>query len=369
MALPSFRKKAQTISITQVRSGQVLEIEYDGDTDLILVIDPNATTVTTSSQGRTNKLHAIKLHETGLSDTDLIDLIQELRSLGRTPTPTDLYNKFKTSKYNTGTRSYRTYSPNKITNIMRITVGQLARRTNKLVLSNGSVLYGVVHGSYVEILPEDYDDLQRELEYVRGRTFYEGGDGHENVTKDLLKYLYKNSIKAESWEPVLREDVSAELYRVTELFGGGSDVLWKQLQSIVKDRDIPAKNMTLVEVMAVSSGPAPAGKTEWWTSGKTTEQQIRELVKLSGVNDSLLDKPYDTVSKSEFITFHLEIQRRAFASYEGDEYKEFVGSAIERKTTLISRIRQRSLYKLMRKIPAIYFAGTSHVDDLKRFII
>lgn len=201
MAPQSFRKKAQTIQKAQIRSGQVLEIKYDGSVDLILVIDPRAQAVSANSQGRLNKLHAIKLLATRLSDGDLADLVQEVRALGRTATPKQIADKFMTSKFNTDARSYRTYSPEKITDVKRITVGQPARRTHKLALSNGSVLYGVVHNAYVEILPEDYDQLETDLKRVNGKTFYEGQTGHEQVTKDLLRYLYKNSIQANTWEP------------------------------------------------------------------------------------------------------------------------------------------------------------------------
>lgn len=368
MALPSFRKKAQTISKDKIRSGQVLEIKYDGDTDLILVIDPNAKTVTASSQGRVNKLHAIKLRETGLTDAELIDLVHSIKNLGRNPAPEKIYETFKTSKYNTGKRSYRTYSPDKIANVMRITVGQMATKTNKIKMSNGSVLYGVVHGAYVEILPEHYDELEQELVRVGGNTFYEGPVGHEEVTKELLKYVYdKDSITATSWEPTLREDVSGDLYRVTELFGGGSDTLWGQIKDIVAERGI-ATDKTLLEVLAAGSGQK-SGMNNWWSEKVATKEQIMELSSLSGVNTAILNRPYDTISKSEFVNFHLEVQKRAFASYEGKDYEQFIDSPIERKTTLISRIRQRNLYKLMRSTPAIYFAGASHVDDMRKFVV
>jgi hypothetical protein len=365
MALIRARK---TISLNEVKTGQVLEIQYDGDTDLILVVDPKATTVIDTSQGRVGKLHAIKLRQ--LVESDLVDLISMVRSIS-TVNPRLIYDLFKSSPYAEGRRNYRTYTREKIGNdIKRISVGQSGEGTNSVRIGP-SILYGVVHGSHVKIAMDDYDSLESQLRYRKYVTFFEGSDSHESVTQEVLKLcLSKNKLdevmsKSKSWEPTIDPRYSAELYRVTELFGGESDTIWGQIKDAVKERNI-STNLKLIDVLEATSGQSPVPKGSSFMADKVTAKQIRDLVILSGVSDSLLDKKYSSIEQSEFTSFHLEIQRRAFASYEGENYKQFVGSGIERKTTLISRIRQRNLYKLMRSTPAIYFAGDSHVDDMRK---
>lgn len=120
----ALRKIARTIGINQIRSGQVLEIVYDGDEELILVVDPNSTS-TASHQSRPGKLHAIKL--VNYSEDTLLELLDELRSTGdklgavTKYDATKLYDKFFSSSY-AGDRTWRSYTREKITQVKRITV-------------------------------------------------------------------------------------------------------------------------------------------------------------------------------------------------------------------------------------------------------
>lgn len=120
----AIRKRARTIGVADIRINQVLEIVYDGDTHLILVVDPIARTVVNTSQGRANKLHAIKLEN--FSDTELLELVTSVRSLGRgrTVSGKTVYDLYKTSRFSAGSKNYRTYSLDKISNVKRITLGE-----------------------------------------------------------------------------------------------------------------------------------------------------------------------------------------------------------------------------------------------------
>lgn len=126
----ALRKTARTIDINQIKSGQVLEIVYDGEEELILVVDPNSK-ATTSHQSRPGKLHAIKL--VNYSEDILLKLLDELRSTGDrlgAVTKYDakkLYEKFFTSSY-AGDRTWRSYTREKISQVKRITVTEDQRK-------------------------------------------------------------------------------------------------------------------------------------------------------------------------------------------------------------------------------------------------
>jgi hypothetical protein len=370
MLFNSLHKLENDISEFRIKSGDILQIKYDTKEALILVIEPNPP-------NNKNKLSAIKLKRSKLMIPDMVNLFQEIINLGTSPTPSELYTKFENSRYNFEENSYRTYILKNIKSIQRITIGQLASHTNKISLSNGSVLYGVDHANHVQLLPKEYETFKNELLSVNGNTFYEGPSGHEDVTIDLISFLYNGKIKSKSWEPEFSDDIYDRLYKVTELFGSNSDPLWKEINSIIQEREISLKNKelkdkTLVEIISETSGPASkktaSKKQSSWSRAKHSTNDIESLVKLSGVDSSILNKNFSSVTKSDFIEFHGEAQRRAFAQYEGEDYEKFIGSGIQKKATLVSRVRQRHLYKLMRKTPGIYFAGDSHVYDMENFI-
>lgn len=60
----------------------------------------------------------------------------------------------------------------------------MSNKTNKIIIGN-SVLYGVVHGSHVELKTTEQDAFAKALRNLP--TFYEGPKGHEPVTMELFK--------------------------------------------------------------------------------------------------------------------------------------------------------------------------------------
>lgn len=369
----ALRKKAQTISADKIRSGQVLEIQYDDDTDLILVIDPNAKVVTTSPQGRANKLHAIKLKEAGLVDADLIELIKEIRSLGKNASPEQLYNRFINSKYKTSARSYRTYTPSKIEGIMRITVGQDAPGTNKIKLSNGSVLYGVVHGQHVQLrnTEEEQNTFIAELDNVGGTTFYEGLEGHEEITTELLHMLYnKSSIQAESWEPSIDTIMNkSDNAAIGNLVAGW----WNQ--SITQDSD---GGKTAINNI----------KSVWSKTGVSFDSTIGEAFRAATGRyyDIILDNFTSYSDRGRYSTeeFVATLSQRGFnGGVPTEALRDFNAAGhdqvfpednklrpgpLKKTEQEFNLLRDEHLLNMMRTVRGMYFAGDGHIDNIKKLI-
>lgn len=355
----ALRKRINVITKDQIRAGQVLEIQYvskenKSSKDLILVVDPIARTAATTGagptgvgQGRKGTLHAIKLQ--GLSDYQLVKLIDEVRTI-KDAGGLAIQKYYEKSPYSGGVRNYRTYLRDGIQKVSRVTIGQPASRTNKIILGN-SVLYGINHGKYVELLSEEYDLFVQELTAVGGHTYYEGPIGHENVTEELIKLTGYTGPRppASSWEPTIEnKETARKLYRITEIFGPSTETFWEQLNTIEGKNEL-----TLVAVI------------EKWSNNRHSQTEIRELVELAKYPTTLLDTPFKETDKATFRKFHEDLQLRAFPEYEGDAGKPFLGSPFQRKQELVSRIRRSSLIKNMKENPGIYFAGFSHVDKLK----
>jgi hypothetical protein len=350
----ALRKRINRIDKSQIRTGQVLEIDYDGDKDLILVIDPKATVVANTNakaggvgQGRVGKLHAIKLQD--LLERQLYDLITEIRDLTKKNiTPSQLSSMYRGSIYaQGGLRNYRTYTIEKINRVARVTLGQPALQTN--IIIGNSVLYGVKHGDYVEVVPDEYDMVLKELTGVGGKIYYEGQapppSGDWPVIDQLINLVdYTGTIQHASWEPIINDmELANRLYMITDIFGSDSSTLWEQLQST-------SKGNTLVEKIVFRS------------EQKYSKEEIIQLVNLANYPTTMLNNNFNTIEKSDFLKFHETLQNRAFADYGlTEEVTEFT-----KKQQLITDIRQQSLINSMRKSPGVYFAGLSHVDKLKR---
>lgn len=386
------RKKARTISKDQIRSGQVLEIGYDGDTDLILVIDPKATTVSNTGakeggvgQGRMGKLHAVKLREAGLSDDELIELIKEIRSLGRNATPEQIYNKFINSKYKTGGRSYRTYSPDKIAGIMRITVGQDALKTNKITIGN-SVLYGMNHGKHIELSIDDYDKFHDQLQSVGGQIFFEGPTGGDDlpIIEEVINSMYVGTIKKASWEPPPEEFAKRGDFGKLGGIGGTVAGWWNQWIRGDDDGGItataniksewakvdPSFSMTIGEVFGKSMGGNLSSlRSKWktynyggneytaeyvfgtlfsqrgWQGGKPT-RALEEFNEAGHFQVFPEDSAWDTKTKK----------------FDGN-YEE--GELFEAQHAF-NKIRDEYLIFKMETNPGIYFAGSGHLDNIRK---
>lgn len=350
----ALRKKAQSIGKNQIRTGQVLEIQYtkvDGekDTAMILVTDPEYD----------GKLHALKL--TSLSETEMESLISDIRSVTRSNTEnkTAIYDSLKNSPYAV-IRPYRTYIKNNISSVKRITLGQPVDPPTIKYTKGGSVLYGVTHGQYVNISQDDYEILYEELYKTSYNTYFEGSTGHEDVTQTLLKLLLgKVNYKKVSWEPPHVPD----LYLITELFGAEGDVTWEQINDAVRDRNLDVSNKKLIEVVAETS----VGGNYHWSDRKDrayTVNEIQELLNVALGDTSLYNKNFSEVSREEFIKFQQRMMIQAFAGYEGKRGEKFVNSPFETKQKAITSYRQNHLLSMMETKPGVYFAGFSHVEDL-----
>lgn len=364
----ALRKKARTIPTSAIRSGQVLEITYDGDKDLILVIDPNAKETSSTSQGRPNKLHAIKL--ANFLDSDLVNLISEIRSTGTSRgavTSYDsytLYKKFISSKYSVR-RSYRTYTPSKITSAMRITVGQdVPGGTNKLIVGN-SVLYGVEHAKCVQISVDDYDTLEMELNRVSNQTFYEGLTGHEDVTREVIKAVVGTDLVGESWD-INMESGEDELRTILPLFGPVFEErgtgIFPNVQRGLTGKTLTG-NETLMQVLLMTDGSGG-----WINNASQTN--IKKIISMArpDTQTQLNNYLYAPYTKENFKNFHEIGQKYAFADYadELDEY--YKGADITQLQMVANKMRDERLITFMKTRSGIYFAGSGHLDNIRKMM-
>jgi hypothetical protein len=361
MALIRARK---SISLSEVKTGHVLEINYDGDDDLILVIDPNARDVANTGagakgigQGRAGKLHAIKLRQ--LVESDLADLISIVRTM-KSVNPRLIYDIFKSSPYASGRRNYRTYTREKINNITRISVGQPSRGTNKLQIKN-SILYGVNHGSHVEIRVDEYDTLARQLTAVNGLVYHEGTK-IEPVVKELIELLHPNIIM-QSWEPPAKN--FSNIAAAGELVAGW----WNQ----TFDDEVGFSNI----------------KDAWVASGKPFTATIGEafFASVGGNYQLILDNftDYSTFgrySKQDFLNTLNEKGFNADGSYtealydfnqagHDQVFPEDSGlppGNLKSAEQAFNLERDNYIIHLMKNNNAVFFAGSGHLDNIRKLI-
>jgi hypothetical protein len=367
--------RTRQINLDKIRPGHLLRINYtgsDGDS-LILVIDPN-------NQGGARdpgKLHALKLDNLAESKMeDVIKFINKTIPRNRDNVNTDeLYKTLKSSGYSVlGKTSYRTYFHEKLTNYRRIQLGQSMDPTTKRYIVGKSVLYGVEHGSHVLVNSNDYDEFVQQLNNINNKTYYEGTNGHEDVTISLLNILLGTTdyiSKSESWEP----SRVPNLY-VTELYGSEADALWDALTKKIEEENINIKGKTLLDILAITSGKT--GKN-WWSEKKMTRSQIIKSVESAtqGREDVpdlqysyLLNESFESITFDKFKQFKDEMMKVAFATDYAGEWggDPYIGNMLERTMSRVQYLRDMNLLKLMRSRPGVYFAGHSHVDLVKDLV-
>jgi hypothetical protein len=354
----------------------IVDVDYkklSGETETyqVLVIDPNKLNEHTGN----SQLHGVLVDD--LHDNSLIELTIKMGKFYYDPSnrrnpltdlkTDDAYEKFK--EHYGGKVRYRTFLIDNITSARQRLVGMpsgYSGPTKKVKIGN-SVLYGVEHEKYVLINEDDWHELILELKSVDYCTYYEGTNGHELPTLQLLNLLdsdqnYKG--KSKSW------DIGDP--QVLELFGGNPGPMWNAITKKIKEEKIDIEGKTLMEVLAITSGQT--GKN-WWTRTKITESEIENYVRMatSGVRNapslqynSTLYKEFTEVEFSEFEQFKKEMMVVAFASNEGADGKPYIGNELERITSEANLGRDTHLKYLMETEPGVYFAGHSHVDDIKK---
>ena len=353
----------KTILLDNVRSGQVLKIIYDGDEDLILVVDPEAKTVINTSQGRPGKLHAIKLKS--LSEYDMFQLIKTVRSLKKV-NPRLIYDEFKLTPYSDARRNYRTYTREKIKKISRVTIGQVSKGTHKLAIGN-SILYGVNHGSYVEVSINHYPTIIKEIKDKGYKIFYEGiGDKPEPIILELFDILEvfddtfdTTQLKFESWDIDVQSG-KTEYSTILPLFGSNLSEFKKNISKSIGNTPITGK--TLLEVLLMSAKPGG-----WITSA--SPDIIRNVVAMAPDNiaaklNSYLDGEY---TDSNFKRFHTLGQQYAFADWEKPTEIPR-GTAIDNLQKRVNLDRDVQLKRNMETTPGIYFTGAGHIGLVEKLL-
>lgn len=351
------------ISLADVGTGQVLKIIYEGKESLILVVEPNATTVVDTSQGRVGKLHAIKLRS--LSEYDMFQLIKFIRSL-KTANPRLIYDEFKLTPYSEGRRNYRTYSPEKITKISRVTIGQVSKGTSKLIVGN-SILYGVNHGNYVEVSINQYPIIIDEIKSRNYKIFYEGIESAvpEPIVLELFDILEtfdetfdKSQLKFESWDINMQTGID-ELTTILPLFGPGFNDFTENIQKGIVES---IEGKTLLDVLEMSA------RNGGWISKTADTENIKKVVAMAPSNISSKLNGYlnSEYSEKNLKDFHTLGQQYAFADFEGLEIPK--DTEIVKTQQRANRMRDVRLKSFMEKTVGVYFAGSGHIRLVKKLL-
>lgn len=371
----------RVISKDQIKVGQVLKINYtktDGSSivDTILVVDPNATTVSNINakdggvgQGRKDKLHAIKLKN--LSPDDTLRLITTVRTFKRAGGQ-QIYNLFKSSEYSKGTDNYRTYTPDKITTVEEINVAQTAPGTMRVKVGN-SILYGAAHGEYVTVSIKDYPRLIREIKNCNYQIFYEGviDVKPEPVVMQLFKILHAfdstfdiSRLKYTSWDINMQSGKDA-FRTILPLFGPAFEQdgqgIFPNVQTKLTDKKIELTGSeTLMQVLLMSGGQGG------WIDN-ASETNIRKIISMAREDTQAelnyyLDRPY---TKDNFEKFHAIGQKYAFADYEDDLGEYYKTADITRLQIVANKKRDQRLFNFMKNSVGVYFAGYGHLEMIE----
>ena len=380
----AFRSERRFISKSDIRTGMMVWLQYQsketGETKdyKALVIDPSRPDEHTGNI----QLHGILLDE--MHDLSVINLIIRMGKFYFDPdnrrdpltelTNDEAYQKFREhyagtlkDPFKSGKTIYRTFLVDNIRKAAQILIGLPYDPPYTVKFSHHkSVLYGVVHHSHVMVKADDFHILIQEIEDVNYQTYYEG-EVHESPTIQLLNLVDVNQYyksKAKTWEPPYDQN----LYLITELFGGDGKVLWGYINDAITERNLDTSNMTVIDVLSETSVRRRGSQdVSYWSGGsvKHTVDDITDLLQESTIPSatSVFYKKFDEVTSDEFINAHKKILIESFASYEGREGKEFVGSKMEIRQKQITVYRQKHLLEMMKEHPGVYFAGLSHVED------
>jgi hypothetical protein len=235
--------------------------------------------------------------------------------------------------------------------------------TNKIKIGK-SVLYGVVHGEYVQVTKDQYSVFKQELQSVNGQTFYEGPIGHEGITQQLLNKM-GIKISAKSWEP--SDDMLTGTAKIGRLVAGW----WNQ----TLDDAVGLKNI----------------KQEWERTGVSTSEPIEVAFKASVGNDVfeyLLNNFTDysdkgRYSKEDFInalsqqafnedgspTKALETFNLAGHDQVFPEDNNLPPGKLKKVEQAFSIFRDKHLIDMMKNTPGVYFAGSGHLDTISNIFL
>jgi hypothetical protein len=397
----SIIRNKKTIDKSQIQIGQVLELQYidkkgKSSTNLILVVDPKATTVATTGagpkgigQGRVGTLHAIKLKD--LSDPQLLILLKEVH-ITKNQGNQMVRTKYENSEYSQGLSNYRTYLHDGITTVSRVTLAQPAPSTHKEKIEN-SILYGCTHETYVHLLEKDYETFLDELRLVNGQIYYEGPQpppkGDWPIIDELLMLTKSNYTGRQplalSWEPTEDEFKKlVELHKKDSILanlGGKLSGWWGQwidgdetptsainnLLGAWPSDDIKFE-LTIGAAFEKSVGSWKSVRSRWEEykyEGRTyTTTYIENLLNEKGWENNtptLALRRFNEAGHFQLFPDDSTWNKKT-NKFEGDytEGKLFPAQDI------YNEIRDRHLINKMTTNPGIYFAGAGHVDNVRK---
>lgn len=235
--------------------------------------------------------------------------------------------------------------------------------TNKIRVGN-STLYGVVHGEQVQIKEKDYKALEAELSTVNGVTFYEGPEGHEPITKKLLKNFPTMNITSASWEP----DESS--LTGTAKVGSAVAGWWNQtlddavgldnIKSAWEKTGLPMTSL-IGDVFKASVGQDVFDYiinnfTDYSEEGRYSTQDFIDSLKQKGFDEN--GNPTEALE-----TFNLAGHDQVFPEDNG-----LTPGKLKSSEQAFNLFRDRYLLNMMKKTPGVYFAGEGHITNIKNII-
>jgi hypothetical protein len=295
----------------------------------------------------------------------MFQLVKLIRNL-KTVNPRLIYDHFKMSPYSEGRRNYRTYTREKIGKISRITMGQVNKGTKKLTIGS-SILYGVVHEKYVEVSISYYPTIISEIKSKDYKIFYEGvvDVKPEPIVMEFFDILEvydetfdKSKLQFESWDINTQTGID-ELTTILPLFGSDTSAFVENVKKGIDDSQ-STQGKTLLDVLDMSA------KKGFWISKTAVKENIQKVVNMAPSSvaaqlNNFLNQPYSDASLEEF---HMLGQRYAFADWEKPEIPR--GTDIDNLQKTANLMRDKNLKKNMETKPGVYFAGSGHIELVKK---
>lgn len=223
-----------------------------------------------------------------------------------------------------------------------------------------STLYGVVHGKQVQIKEKDYKSLEAELSAVHGATFYEGPEGHEKITQQLLKKFPNIDITSASWEP------DEKLLTGKAKIGNAVAGWWNQtlddavgldnIKSAWKKTGLPTTSL-IGDVFKASVGPqifeyVINNFTDYSDDGRYSNTDFINSLSERGFDEN--GNPTEALE-----TFNLAGHDQVFP-----EDNNLNSGTLKSAEQSFNLFRDRYLLTMMKKTPGIYFAGDGHITNI-----
>jgi hypothetical protein len=246
--------------------------------------------------------------------------------------------------------------------LLRSLILELAKTTNKIKIGD-SVLYGVVHGEYVQIKDTDRAILESELKKVNGVTFYEGPKGHEPIVQKLLD-TFGIDISSESWEP--NDNELTGNARIGKLVAGWWNQTLEDKVGLINLKDEWNRTNLPLTAKIGDVFKQSVGEKEFnFIINNFTDYSDKGRYSTKDFTDALNQVGFDEKGNptEALETFNLAGHDQVFPEDNG-----LPTGKLKSIEVAFNLFRDKYLINKMKQIPGIYFVGEGHISNIKKLL-